>query len=183
MSGKRHGSGSTSASPLSGLSVNGALPGTKLLVNGVNCDAFIDTGCTKCIVHAPLCSQWTRESVNVTTVSGERYQCMGTSQVRVQLRSGASATVSALVVPFKPLHYDFILGMNCVRALHGVTVRSSRDVYFGIEENKAFGAVETATIDDQNTNKIGNGVEDQDRRGFETLSLSIQCRLKPVKST
>ena len=77
MSGKRNGRGSTSASLLSGLSVNGALPGTRLLVNGVNCDALIDTGCTKCIVHAPLCSQWTRESANVTTVSGERYQCMG----------------------------------------------------------------------------------------------------------
>ena len=112
--------------------MNGALPGTKLLVNGVSADALVDTGCTKCIVHVSLCPRWKRDNVNVTTVSGERYQCMGTSEVQIQLFSGACVTVSALVVPFKPLDYDFILGMNCVSALHGVTVNSSEDVRFAL---------------------------------------------------
>ena len=124
--------------------MNGALPGTKLLVNGVSADALVDTGCTKCIVHVSLCPRWKRDNVNVTTVSGERYQCMGTSEVQIQLFSGACVTVSALVVPFKPLDYDFILGMNCVRALHGVTVNSSEDVRFGVEECRSLSAVETA---------------------------------------
>ena len=69
----------------SGLSVNGALPEMQLLLNGVNCDALIDTGCTKCIVHASLCSRWTRENVSVTTVSGERYKCLGTSWIQAGL--------------------------------------------------------------------------------------------------
>ena len=142
--------GGTSASPLSGLSVSGALPEMQLLVNGVNCDALVDTGCTKCIVHASLCSRWTRENVNVTTVSGERYKCLGTSEVQIQLHSGASVTVSALVVSFKPLNYDFILGMNCVMALHGVTVSSSRKVRFGIEDaSAAVVTAETTTIDEK----------------------------------
>ena len=56
--------------------------------------------------------------------------------------------LSALVVPFKPLNYDFVLGMNCVRALHGVTVNSSKDRRFGIEEDKCLSAIETIkTVD------------------------------------
>lgn len=63
--------------------MNDALPGTRLLVNGVNSDV--------CSVS----SRWRRGNVDMTTVSGERYQCMGTSEVQIQLLSGAS------VVPFK----------------------------------------------------------------------------------
>ncbi|KAK4312976.1 hypothetical protein Pmani_015641 [Petrolisthes manimaculis] len=93
-----------------------------------------------------------RENVSVTTVSGERYKCLGTSEVEVQLHSGGSVTVSALVVPFKPLNYAFVLGMNCIRALRGVTVSSSRSVQFGVEDCKASAAVvttETVTIDEK----------------------------------
>lgn len=125
-----------------------ALPKRRILVNDVNCDALIDTGCTKSIVHAPLCSRWTKGNVCVTTVSGERFQCVGSGEVQVKLLSGAFVTVSALVVPFKPLNYDFILGMNCVRALHGVTVRSATDVRFGIEDCEASAAVTTKVIKD-----------------------------------
>lgn len=88
-----------------------------------------------------------KENINVTTVSGEHYQCMGTSSVSIQLFSGASVTMSALVVTFKPLNYDFILGMNCVMALHGVTVYSCDNIYFGIENVHSVAAVGTpATI-------------------------------------
>ena len=79
----------------------------QLLVNGVNCDVLIDIGCTKCIVHASLSSRWIRENVSVTTVSGERSKCLGTSEVKIQLHSGGSVSVSELVVPFKPLNYEF----------------------------------------------------------------------------
>lgn len=127
--------------------MNGALPGMRMFVNGVNCNALIDTGCTRCIIYAPLCAQWKKENINVTTVSGEHYQCMGTSSVSIQLFSGASVTMSALVVTFKPLNYDFILGMNCVMALHGVTVYSCDNIYFGIENVHSVAAVGTpATI-------------------------------------
>lgn len=141
MSGKRQRRGDSSDSLLSGLLVSEALPKKRILVNDVSCDALIDTGCSKGIVHAPLCSRW-------TTVSGERLECMGSGEVKVKLLTGASVTVGVPVVPFKPLNYDFILGMNCVRALHGVTVRSAYDVRFGIEEASA--AVTTKVIRDIN---------------------------------
>lgn len=115
----------------------------RMFVNGVNCNALVDTGCTRCIIYAPLCAQWKKENINVTTVSGERYQCMGTSSVHIQLFSGESVIVSALVVPFKPLNYDFILGMNCIIALQGVTVYSCDNVHFGIENIHSVAGVGT----------------------------------------
>ncbi|KAK4294952.1 hypothetical protein Pmani_032459 [Petrolisthes manimaculis] len=100
----------------------------------MDCETLVDTGCTRCIAHVSLCSQWTRENVSVRTVSGEFYECMGTGVVQVQLPSGVSVSLNVIVVPSKPLNFDFILGMNGITALHGVRVCSPRDVRFGIEE-------------------------------------------------
>ena len=103
-------------------------------VNDVNCEALIDTGCTKCIVHVSLCSRWKGENVSVMTVSGESYECMGTGMVQLQLVTGVSVSMSALVVPSKPLDLGFILGMNGIAALQGVRTCSPNDVRFGITE-------------------------------------------------
>ncbi len=121
--------------------MRGALPVIRLIVDGVNCDALVDTGCTQCIAHVSVCSRWTRGNVSVRTVSGEHYLCMGTGVVQVQLLSGVSVSVSVLVVSSKPLNFDFILGMNGIGALHGVTVSSPNEVRFGIEEVQASAVV------------------------------------------
>lgn len=43
------------ASSCSGNFVTGALPQVKLVVNGVSCNALVDTGCTKSIAHVTMC--------------------------------------------------------------------------------------------------------------------------------
>lgn len=91
-------------------------------MDGVQCEALVDTGCTLSIVHASVCRRWTKNAVSVTTASGERHWCEGTGVVSVNLRSGETASVSVLVVDSKPLGFSFILGMNGVKALRGVTV-------------------------------------------------------------
>ena len=68
------------------------------------------------------------------TVSGESYECMGTGMVQLQLVTGVSVSMSALVVPSKPLDLGFILGMNGIAALQGVRTCSPNDVRFGITE-------------------------------------------------
>lgn len=134
MPGKLRWRGGISASLLSGSSVSGALPKVQLVVDEVSCGALVDTGCTKGIVHVSMCFRWTRKDMCVTTVSGERYSCQGTSVVRVQLPSGVHAFVEVLVVSTRPLNFNFILGMNGVRAFRGVTVRTPSDVQFGVDE-------------------------------------------------
>ena len=51
----------------------------------------------------------------------------------VQLQCGESVMVDVLVVARKPLGFEFILGMNGIRALGGVTVSSGDRVKFGAE--------------------------------------------------
>ena len=98
-----------------------ALPVTNISVDGAICLALIDSGCSHCIVHAPYCASWTRKRVDVMTVSGERQRCEGVCRVC----NGSSVVVDVYVVDFKPLGFDFILGINGISALGGVTIPPS----------------------------------------------------------
>ena len=53
--------------------------------------------------------------------------------MHVQLLSGMYAFVEVLVVSAMPLNFNFILGIDCVKAFPGVTVHTPSDVLFGIE--------------------------------------------------
>ena len=129
--GKRKRRGEFSASLLSRPSVNSTLPVVPLKVSGVQCEALVDTGCTRSIVHVSVCRQWAKGRVGVTTVSGQRHWCEGTGLVEVTLQSGHTVAVEVLVVAQKPLGFAFILGMNGVEAMDGV--RSRHKVRFGVE--------------------------------------------------
>ena len=69
----------------------------------------------------------------MVTLSGERYVCDGRGKVTVQTMSGALIELDVLVSARKPLNFSFILGMNGVRALRGVSVSASNAVNFGID--------------------------------------------------
>ena len=93
--------------------------------------------------------------MSVTTVSGERYWCEGTGVVSVRLRSGESVDVNVLVVARKPLGFDFILGMNGVSSLGGVTVSSSNRVSFGVETEASGVAAAAAASGDREGHDVG----------------------------
>lgn len=99
-----------------------ALPVTEISVDGVMCVALIDSGCSHCIVHAPCCASWTRKSADVLTVSGQRQRCEGVGRVQLRVSNGDSVVVDVYVVDFKPLGFEFILGINGISALGGVTI-------------------------------------------------------------
>ena len=108
-----------------------ALPVTNICVDGAICLALIDSGCSHCIVHAPYCASWTRKSVDVMTVSGERQRCEGVGRVKLRVGNGSSVVVDVYVVDFKPLGFEFILGINGISALGGVTILPSLATRFG----------------------------------------------------
>ena len=100
---------------------------------GERCAALIDTGCTRTLVHASLCKRWHERKLHVVTVSGQQLECAGITDVRVAVPGMRRVTVSALVVRDRPLGFAAIVGMDTVRELGGVTVRSTDDVRFGCE--------------------------------------------------
>ena len=59
------------------LAAVGALISAVVIVNGKKCDVLVDTACSKIIVHAGLCQQWTRKEVAMVQISGARWMCPG----------------------------------------------------------------------------------------------------------
>ena len=111
-----------------------ALPVMKISVDGAMCIALIDSGCSHCIVHAPYCASWTRKSADVMTVSCQRQSYGGVGRVQLRVCNGDSVVVDVHVVDFKPLGFEFILGINGILALGGVTIFSSLSTRFGSAE-------------------------------------------------
>ena len=129
--------------------MTGALPVVRISVDGKDCEALLDAGCSRYVAHASVCRSWSRRPVSVTTVSGERYWCEGTGVARICLRSGESVSGDVLVAARRPLGFDFILGMNGANELGGVTVRSNDCVRFGVETRVSGAAMAAAVPDDR----------------------------------
>ena len=113
----------------------------KLSVDGAICHALVDSGCSHCIVHAPYCASWTRKRADMMTMSGERQRCEGVGRVQLRVSNGDSVVVDVYVVDFKPLGFEFILGVNGISALGGVTISPSLAMHFGSADEKPTCAV------------------------------------------
>ncbi|KAF0307025.1 hypothetical protein FJT64_021565 [Amphibalanus amphitrite] len=113
-----------------GPTLSGALPITRLHVDGRECTVLIDTGSTDTIIYAPFCAQWRRRVVRVTTISGDDLKCSGIGSVTVEAPTGHRAALETLVVEERPLGVDMVLGVSGISALGGVTVLSPSVVRF-----------------------------------------------------
>ena len=110
--------------------LSGALPVIRLDVDGRECSALVDTGCTDTIVHVDCCKEWRPHRVPITTMSGDRLCCRGVGRVSVRLPDGHEAQLEVLVVEEKPMGVDVVLGMTGITSLGGVNVRNPADVRF-----------------------------------------------------
>lgn len=113
--------------------MNSALPSVRMLVDGRPCVALIDTGCSCCLVYKPLCKSWDPRAVSVVTMNGQNQSCVGVGSVDVCVCDsvGDVAKVDVCVIDFKPLGYDFVLGMNGIMSLGGLSIFSSGGVSLG----------------------------------------------------
>lgn len=107
-----------------------ALPTINLDINGVRRDVLIDSGCTCCIIYNKCATKITKKEVNVVTVNGQQQQCEGVSRTQIIAPNGNAVYVEALVVDFKPLGFSFLMGMNGIVALGGVSISASREICF-----------------------------------------------------
>ncbi|XP_066985023.1 uncharacterized protein [Macrobrachium rosenbergii] len=134
LSGKRARRGGISASLLSPNPLSKVLPSTVLSVEGLPCCVLVDTGCSQSIAHVSCCKAWNKCAVSKVTVSGQEWVCEGMGAVHLQLSNGANASICVCVTTLMPLGFKFLLGMDGVRALGGVTVDTQGGVRFGMED-------------------------------------------------
>lgn len=92
--------------------VGARLPVAEISVDGVMRTALVDSGCSRCIIYEPCCASWERRSVSVVTVGGQKQCCEGVGRICLQVHEDKSVGVDALVVNFKPLGFECILGVN-----------------------------------------------------------------------
>lgn len=112
--------------------MNSALPSVRIQVDGRPCVALLDSGCSCCIVYAKYCKSWDPRCVSVVTMNGESQTCVGVGRVAVCVGNESEIIeVDVCVVDLKPLGYDFVLGMNGISSLGGVSISSSGGVSFG----------------------------------------------------
>ena len=67
----------------------------------------------------------------------------GVGRVQLRVCNGDSVVVDVYVVDFKPLGFEFILGVNGISALGGVTISPSLAMHFGSADEKPICAVAT----------------------------------------
>ena len=115
-------------------------------IDGVDCRVLIDSGCSCCLVYAPICKSWTERRISVTTMSGQQQRCRGTGRVTVRTANGVEAMVEALIVDFKPLGMDCILGMTGITALGGVTICPPDRAKFGANDSEALTCAAAADL-------------------------------------
>ena len=77
------------------------------------------------------------------TMSDERQRCEGVGRVQLRVCNDDSVVVDVYVVDFKPLGFEFILGVNGISALGGVTISPSLAMHFGSADEKPICAVAT----------------------------------------
>ena len=65
------------------------------------------------------------------TVSSQRQRCEGVGRVKLCVGNVSPVVVDVYVVDFKPLGFEFILGINGISALGGVTILPSLATRFG----------------------------------------------------
>ena len=94
----------------------------RMQVNDVARQVLVDSGCSRCLVHTSCCGSWRPSDVGIVTMDGARHQCLGVTTVCVEAERDSPKFVEAFVVDFRPLDFDFVLGMNGVKALGGISI-------------------------------------------------------------
>lgn len=111
-----------------------ALPTVILRVNDCDQSVLVDTGCSRCIIHVSHCAQWRTCHTSLMTMDGTKHSCIGMTTVCLQRNGNPPRFVEAIVVSFRPLNFDFVLGMNGIEAFCGVTVGRNGSVKLGLDE-------------------------------------------------
>ena len=149
MPGKRGGGEVVCACFLPKRAVRSALPTFRMTIDGVPRTVLVDSCCSCCLIFEPICKSWERRRVDVVNVNGEKQACAGVGRVGVCVNDSegssfrSSIEVDVCVMSFNPLGFDFVLGMNGITSLGGISISSVGAVRFGsIPGNESLGDVD-----------------------------------------
>ena len=94
--------------------VNAALPEVSVQVEGVQCLALIDTGCSQSIDSVNHFQGWSSLSGEIRIIDSMSWVCCGVGAVSIVTNGGNHAKVNVLVPHEKPLGYDLLIGIDTI---------------------------------------------------------------------
>lgn len=97
------------------------MSGIEMRIGGIDRVVLVDSRCTISVIYKQCCESWYNEAVEIATVNGQSQACEGVASVRAT-SNGQSVLIDVYVVAYRPLGFDFILGMNGVEAFGGITI-------------------------------------------------------------
>ena len=104
------------------------LPSMKVRVDGQECTALIDSGCSQTLVSKAVCRFWKRKSAGVLTADGRKLNCRGYGKIKVEVGRVPAVDIEALV---QLLGFDLLLGIDAIKLLGGVYLTESGEARFG----------------------------------------------------
>ena len=130
MLGKRQRGGGISISLLPDQLNTRKLPSMKVRVDGQECTALIDSGCSQMLVRQAMCRFWKRKSSRVLTAERRTLNCRGYGKIKVEVGRVLAVDIEALIVD-KLLGFDLLLGIDAIKLLGGVYLTESGEAHFG----------------------------------------------------
>ena len=103
----------------------------KAHVDGQECTALIDSGCSHTLVSKAVCRFWKRKSTGVLTADGRRLNCRGYGRIKVEVGQVPAIDIEALVVNEQLLGFDLLLGIDAIKEIDGVYLTESGEARFG----------------------------------------------------
>ena len=103
----------------------------KVRVDGQECTALIDSGCSQMLVSKVVCRFWKRKSAGVLTADRRTLNCRGYGKIKVEVGHVPAVDIEALVVDKQLLGFDLLLGIDAIKEHGGVYLTESGEVRFG----------------------------------------------------
>ena len=119
MPGKRQRGEGVSASLLPEQVKNRQLPVVKVLVDGRECMALVDSGCLQTLVSKAVCRWWRQKEVGMLMADGRTLKCCGYGKIKLGLKQARPMIVEVLVVDEQLLGFDLLLGIDAIKELGG----------------------------------------------------------------
>lgn len=107
------------------------LPTVQVFVNGVECTALVDLGCSQTLVSKAVCRCWRQEEVGVLTADGRTLKCHGYGKIKLGVEQIQPVNVEVLVVDGQLLGFDLLLGIDAIKVLRGIHLTELGEVHFG----------------------------------------------------
>ena len=110
-----------------------ALQCTTVIINERICKAMVDCGCTKTLVHKDWCGKWERKDIEMLTITGKKWKCLGVARVQMKTEGGLMLEMEVNVLETRPFGFSCVLGLDAIRRLGGVTIYGDCSMRFCAE--------------------------------------------------